>query len=55
VRTPIEEAGRLAVDRLIDGIENGETAFPGSLLPTSLVIRESTAPAARPAQASLPV
>jgi len=45
VRTPIEEAGRLAVGRLIDAIEGGETQFPGIRLPTSLVIRASTGPA----------
>jgi DNA-binding LacI/PurR family transcriptional regulator len=45
MRTPIEEAGRIAVGRLIDAIEGGETQFPGLLLPTSLVVRGSTAPA----------
>jgi LacI family transcriptional regulator len=55
VRTPIEEAGRLAVDRLIDSIEPGETTFPGTMLPTSLIPRDSTGPAARPADGSPPV
>jgi len=45
VRTPIEEAGRLAVGRLIDAIEGGETRFAGVHLPTSLIIRQSTGPA----------
>jgi DNA-binding LacI/PurR family transcriptional regulator len=45
MRTPIEEAGRIAVARLIDAIEGGETQFPGLLLPTSLVVRGSTAAA----------
>jgi DNA-binding LacI/PurR family transcriptional regulator len=45
VRTPIEEAGRLAVSRLIDAIEGGESAFPGICLPTALVVRASTGPA----------
>jgi LacI family transcriptional regulator, galactose operon repressor len=42
VRTPIEESGRVAVNRLIDAIEGGETRFPGIQLPTSLIIRDST-------------
>jgi len=42
VRTPIAEAGRIAVARLIDAVEKGETHFPGVHLPPSLVIREST-------------
>jgi LacI family transcriptional regulator, galactose operon repressor len=46
MRTPIEEAGRIAVDRLIDAIESHQSPFPGLLLPTSLVVRGSTGPPA---------
>src|SRR5207302_7090562 len=45
VHTPIEEAGRLAVGRLIDAIEGRVSSFEGIQLPTSLIIRDSTAPA----------
>lgn len=44
MRTPIEEAGRIAVARLIDAIESGQSRFPGLLLPTALVVRGSTGP-----------
>jgi LacI family transcriptional regulator len=44
VRTPIEEAGRLAVGRLVDAIEGGDKEFSGIRLPTSLVVRGSTSP-----------
>jgi len=43
VRTPIREAGRLAVERLIQAIERGEAGFPGRLLPTEFIVRGSTA------------
>jgi LacI family transcriptional regulator len=43
IRSPIEEAGRLAVNRLIEAAEGGDPSFPGIELPTSLIIRASTA------------
>src|SRR5688572_24386678 len=45
IRTPVREAGELAVRRLIEAIEGGELTFPGVLVPTSLVVRASTGPA----------
>jgi DNA-binding LacI/PurR family transcriptional regulator len=45
IRTPVREAGRLAVQQLIQAIEGGEPKFPGILVPTSLVVRASTGPA----------
>lgn len=47
IRTPIQEAGRLAVERLIRAIEGAEQSFAGVLLPSLLVPRASTA-AVRP-------
>lgn len=46
VRTPIAEAGEIAVERLIGSIDSGETHCRGTLLPTSLTIRQSCAPPA---------
>lgn len=42
-RSPVEAAGRLAVDRLIEAVEGGDPHFPGMELPTSLIVRASTA------------
>jgi DNA-binding LacI/PurR family transcriptional regulator len=44
VRTPIAEAGEIAVERLLRAIEEGESSFEGTILPTSLTVRESCAP-----------
>jgi LacI family transcriptional regulator len=44
VRTPIAQAGSLAVERLIQAIEEKETRFPGVMLPTSITERASCAP-----------
>jgi LacI family transcriptional regulator len=47
VRTPFAEAGRIAVERLIRSIENREANFDGTMLPTTLQIRQSCAPCSR--------
>jgi DNA-binding LacI/PurR family transcriptional regulator len=45
VAQPHEEKGRLAAEQLIDAIERGGTREPSrTLLPTELVVRDSTAP-----------
>ena len=45
VAQPHEEKGRLAAEQLIDAIERGGTGEPRrTLLPTELVVRDSTAP-----------
>jgi len=44
VRTPIAEAGEIAVERLVRSIEGEEASFPGIMLPTSLTLRQSCAP-----------
>ena len=45
VAQPHEEKGRLAAEQLIDAIERGGTGEPSrTLLPTELVVRDSTAP-----------
>jgi LacI family transcriptional regulator len=41
VRTPIAQAGELAVRQLIQVIESGEKSFPGVVLPTMVVERGS--------------
>ena len=47
VAQPHEEKGRLAAEQLIDAIERGGTGEPSrTLLPTELVVRDSTAPPA---------
>lgn len=43
VRTPIAEAGNLAVETLIHSIAEGKSSFHGTILPTSLTIRQSCA------------
>lgn len=45
IRTPIATAGELAVEELVRHLDEPEYTFPGALLPTSLSIRQSTAPA----------
>jgi DNA-binding LacI/PurR family transcriptional regulator len=42
VRTPIAQAGEIAVEQLIGAIENRNTPFEGILLPTTLTIRQSS-------------
>jgi DNA-binding LacI/PurR family transcriptional regulator len=45
VAQPHQEKGRLAAEQLIDAIERGGTGEPSrTLLPTELVVRDSTAP-----------
>lgn len=45
VAQPHEEKGRLAAEQLLDAIERGGTGEPSrTLLPTELVVRDSTAP-----------
>lgn len=44
VRTPIAQAGEIAVERLVKAIETKESEFPGTVLPTSLTLRDSCAP-----------
>jgi LacI family transcriptional regulator len=44
VRTPIARAGELAIETLIQLIAEGESHFNGTMLPTSLTIRQSCAP-----------
>lgn len=44
VRTPIAEAGEVALEQLVKIIEGEHEAFPGVMLPTSLTIRASCAP-----------
>lgn len=44
VRTPIGQAGALAVERLVEVMEKGVIHFPGIMLPTSLTIRQSCSP-----------
>jgi DNA-binding LacI/PurR family transcriptional regulator len=44
VRTPIAEAGEIAVERLIRSIEDRESTFEGTMLPTTLEVRQSSAP-----------
>jgi DNA-binding LacI/PurR family transcriptional regulator len=44
VRQPHEEKGRLAAQWLIEDIERGESEPRRTILPTELVVRESTAP-----------
>jgi DNA-binding LacI/PurR family transcriptional regulator len=45
VAQPHEEKGRLAAEQLIDAIERGGTGEPSrTLLPTELIVRDSTAP-----------
>jgi DNA-binding LacI/PurR family transcriptional regulator len=44
VRTPIGQAGALAVERLVEALEKGVAHFPGIMLPTSLTIRQSCSP-----------
>lgn len=48
IHTPVQEAGRLAVERLFQAIDGGEASFPGIMLPSSLVVRGSTAPLKQP-------
>lgn len=45
VRTPISEAGELAVEHLARAVESPETVFEGVVLATELVPRDSTGPA----------
>jgi LacI family transcriptional regulator len=45
VRTPIAEAGALAVATLVGSIAEGKSSFHGTILPTSLTIRQSCASA----------
>lgn len=45
VRTPIAEAGELAVERLVASLDDPASPFAGTLLSTTLVVRESTGPA----------
>lgn len=45
VHTPIAEAGETALEKLIETLENEETAFPGIILPATLTERASCAPA----------
>jgi LacI family transcriptional regulator len=47
VRTPIAEAGALAVEALIQSIKEGKAHLPGTILPTSLTHRRSCAPPQR--------
>ena len=50
VAQPHEEKGRLATERLLDGIEHrtdSESRLTRDILPTELVVRESTAPPPR--------
>ncbi len=44
VRTPIAEAGEMAIERLVRSIEGKEADFEGVLLPTTLTVRHSCAP-----------
>lgn len=44
VRTPIAEAGDLAVETLIQSIKEGTSRFQGTVLPTMLTVRKSSAP-----------
>jgi DNA-binding LacI/PurR family transcriptional regulator len=47
VSQPHEEKGRLAAEQLIEAIERGGSGEPRrTLLPTELVVRDSTAPPA---------
>ena len=50
VRQPVYQMGRRAAERLLAGIRGGELPRGSELLPTELIVRESTgrAPAARP-------
>jgi LacI family transcriptional regulator len=50
VRTPIAEAGALAIETLIESITEGNSSFQGIILPTSLTVRQScaSAPATAP-------
>ncbi len=41
VRTPIAEASKIAVERLVRSIDNREAEFDGLLLPTKLEVRHS--------------
>jgi LacI family transcriptional regulator len=43
MRTPIAEAGAIAVEHLIRSIENEEAPYPGALLEATLVTRQSCA------------
>lgn len=45
VRTPIAYAGEMAVEELVHRLDEPSYDFPGALLPTTLSIRQSTAPA----------
>lgn len=44
VHTPIAEAGVIAVERLIRSIEGKKDEFVGTMLPTSLTVRDSCSP-----------
>lgn len=44
VSAPIADAGALALEKLVQVIESSDFEFPGELLPTSIVERDSCAP-----------
>jgi LacI family repressor for deo operon, udp, cdd, tsx, nupC, and nupG len=47
VRTPIAEAGELAVEQLVKAIEGEASQFPGMTLAVSVTVRSSCAPASK--------